>query len=224
MRYVKFQLLNVDFKVPEGYVKSPNERVISVESENGEISEIKLEGGVEPAIKSADGKTLSKGSKNLVSLDGSAKSISTTEKYSLNTDEITFFVKKFVDPRQVCRELKSEVEKYSNVVPNPEIEGYEVNTGDGKYHLIYVDNQCLVVITTTDIINTRNVYNTEMDTMAILQLIFGVGIVLFVLVMLLMAGYKHRMLFLIAVGGYFAHRGFSRLKKKKNECPKFNVN
>ena len=134
---MKFKLLNVDFKVPTGYVKSPNERVISVESENGEISELNLDNNREPTIKSADGKMFSKGSKNVVLLNESVKSISTTEKYSLNSDEITFFVKKFVDPRQVCRELKSEVEKYSNVIPNPEIDGYEVNAGDGKYLLIY---------------------------------------------------------------------------------------
>ena len=41
------------------------------------------------------------------------KSISTTQKFTNKNAEFDILVRKFVDPKQTCRALKGEIEKYN---------------------------------------------------------------------------------------------------------------
>lgn len=226
MRFRRFKLLNLDFKIPEGY-ESSDDRVILVESENGEFSEISLdERGREPTIKLANGKVFSKGSAARISLDDTAKSISTTVKYCESSNEFTFLVRKFVDKKQVCRALKSEVDKYTNVIINPKTDGYEAKTNDGKHVLCYVQEQCLVVITTNDPANIDSVFEIKTNTSgwALAQLIFGIVLILFDIFAFIILGLDYRILFLLALSLYFVNNGYSGTKTKKNNCPKFEIN
>lgn len=219
-----FQLLGVDFKAPPGYEKSSDPRIIRIESENCEISEINLENGREPTIKLFDGTVLSKGSRHEVSLDKSAKSISTTEKYSQNSYEFTIFVQKFVDFRQVCRALKNEVDKYTNVIPNSKTGGYEANTDDGKHILCYVQKQCLVIITGNDTINIDDFFKKPTNKIGLIQLIVGIFLLLFDLFAILKAGFNFRILFLLVITSYLLYGGYNNLKLKEINCPKFKLN
>lgn len=217
---MKFKLLDVNFNLPDGYVSSSGNRVILEEFGNNQSSQISLDNSKEPTIKSADGTVLFKGSNSNVSLDNSAESVSTSAKYSNGSSEFTFLVRKFVDPKQVCRALKSEVEKYGNVIADPKSDGYRANIGNGNHVLCYVQSRCLVIITTNDLANIDNVFVPQRSSWAIPQLIFGIALVLFAL-FALSRGVTHRIIFLIGIAAYFIYAGYTQMNKKSNDCPKF---
>ena len=217
---MKFKLFDVNFKLPDGYANSQANRVILEEFGNNNSSEISLDNSREPTIKLADGTVLLKGSNSNVSLDNSAESISTSAKYSNGSNEFTFLVRKFVNPKQVCRALKSEVDKYGNVFPDPKSDGYKANLGNGKQVLCYVQNRCLVVVTANDLANIDDVFVPHRGSWAIPQLIFGIALLLFA-IFALIKGARHRIIFLMGLAAYFIYAGYSQLNKKDNDCPNF---
>ena len=131
------KFFNVSFKLFPKY-ETCTDRVIHVEYENGNTSDITLEGNAkEPTLKLENGTVLLKGSSAAVTLEGSPKSISTTQKFTGKKAEFEILVRKFVDPKQTCRALKSEAEKYSNVTYDSSIYGPKNEEGYDYHSLIF---------------------------------------------------------------------------------------
>ena len=220
---MKFKLFDVNFKLPDNYEKSSGNRVILTESENGDSSEITLDNSKEPTIKSSDGSVVFKGSDTNISLDDFITSISTFEKYSMGSYEFTFLVRKFVNSKMVCRALKNEVGKYSNIIFDNDVDGYRADKSDGRHVLCYVQNQSLVIITTNDLENIDNVSQPDTNTWGIIKLAFGAFLILFVIFAIFARGVDRRVIFLIAIGFYFLYSGKTQIGSKKNNCPKFQI-
>lgn len=219
------KLLNVTVNVPSGYKKSSDNRVILIESKNGNASEVNLDSeGMEPTFKTSDGKTLSKGSDNKVTVDESTNAISTSEKYSNGSNEITFLVRRFIASRNVCRSLKKEVEKYDDVTYDYAFDGYRANLGNGNYVLHGVSNRCLVIVTTNDLISAATLLNKETyNKGALIRLIAGVAVILFALFAIIKVGFDSRVLILIAMAIIFISTGYNQMNQKDIECPKLKI-
>lgn len=218
------KFFDASFKVFPKYETSTN-RVILVEYENGNNSEISLESNVrEPTLKLQDGTVLLKGSNANITLEGSPKSISTTQKFTTkNNDEFDILVRKFVDPKQTCRALKGEIEKWSNATYNSSYKGYSGTTADGKDVMCYVEKKCLVIFTTTNIKATPLIPEKNMNSWGILKLIFGAALLIIALWAFTALGMDFRILFLIVIGIYYVSAGFTQMKESDDDCPKFNV-
>jgi hypothetical protein len=220
---LNFKLLDVDFKVPEGYAKSSDVRHISVESQDGQTSKISLDNNTDPTVKLADGTILFEGSHNDVTLDASAASISTQEKYLRGSDEISVTVKKFAERKQVCRALKSEVGRYSNVVPDSSVDGYRARADDGKHILCTVYHRCLVVVMADDSSSLDGVLDIPMSKWGLAKIAFGVFMILFGLFAAFKLGFDYRIIFIICLASYFIFSGRNEMASRKNDCPKFKL-
>lgn len=221
----KIKLLNVTFNIPPGYRKSSENRVISIEYKNGNVTQTSLDAnGMEPTFKLANGQTLSKGSKNKITVDETVEVISTIEKYSNGSNEITFLVKRYIASREICRTLKKAVDKHANVTYNHTFDGYQANLDDGNYVLYGVNNRCLIVITTNDLLNAAaTIENKKMNTMALIRLVAGALVILFALYALIKLGFDSRILILIAIAIVFISTGYNQLYQKDIECPKLDI-
>lgn len=221
----KLKLLNVTFNVPQGYEKSSNDRTILIESETDGITEIDLDArGREPTFKSADGQTISNGSANKITIDESTTAISTTEKYSNGSHEITFLVRRFIASRDLCRSLKREVEKYDDVTYDYSFDGYRANLSNGNYAFHGVFNRCLVIVTTDDSINIPTVVGSKkMNTGALIRVIVGIAVLLLAVFAFIKVGFQFRLLILIAIGIIFLSTGYNQLHQKDIECPKLKI-
>ena len=221
----KLKLLNMTFNIPPGYEKSSDNRTILIESENDILSEINLDArGREPTLRLASGETISKGSPDKITVDESAKSISTIEKYSNGSYEITFLVRRFIVSRDICRSLKKEVEKYDDVDYDYSFDGYRAKLGNENYVLHGVFNRCLVIVTTNDLINVPTVVSSKkMNTGALIRLIIGILAILFALFALIKLGLDGRILILVAMGIILISTGYNQLDQKDIECPKLKI-
>lgn len=222
MKSNKFKLLDVNLKVPKGYVKSDDNRVISVEGERSIINTISLDdNGNEPTIRLSDGSELFKGSDSNVTIDESAKSISTSAKYADGDNVFSFIVKKFVNPKMTCRGLKLEVEKYKRVFHDDKSNGYEADAGDGTHVLAYVQNQNLVIVRTNDVSNLSSAFVSKITVLGLIELLFGIMIIIFDIFALFDLGFDYRIIFLAGLASYFLIAGRTHLTSKDDDCPKF---
>ena len=217
----KFKLLDVNLKLPKGYVKSDDNRVISVEGERSIINTISLEDNEnEPTISLSDGSEFFKGSDSNVTLDESAKSVSTSARYSNGDKEFSFMVRKFVNPKMVCRGLKLEVEKYGSVFHDDKSNGYMADLGDGTYVLSYVQNKNLVIVRTNDEANLRSAFVPKITILGLMELIFGIIIIIFDIFAIFDLGLDYRIIFLSGLASYFLIAGYIHLTSKDDDCPK----
>lgn len=222
MKSTKFKLLDVNLKVPKGYVKSDGNRVISVEGERSIINTISLDNNEnEPTISLSDGSEFFKGSDSNVTLDESAKSISTSAKYADGDKEFNFIVKKFVNPKMACRSLKSEINKYCRVFHDDKSNGYEADAGDGTHVLAYVQNQNLVIVRTNDVTNLRSAFVPKITILGLMELLFGIMVIIFDIFALFDLGFDYRIIFLAGLASYFLIAGKTHLTSKDDDCPKF---
>lgn len=217
------KFFNVSFKLFPKY-ETCTDRVIHVEYENENTSEITLEGNAkEPTLKLENGTVLLKGPGAAVTLEGSPKSISTTQKFTGKKAEFEILVRKFVDPKQTCRALKSEAEKYSNVTYDSSMKGYRGTTADGKDAMCYVNEKCLVVYTTTSIKDSLLVPNKSANSWGIVKIIFGAALLIIALWAFTGLGMDFRILFILIIGAYYVIGGFQQLRESDDDCPKFNL-
>ena len=217
----KFKLLDVNLMVPKGYVKSDDNRIISVEGERSIINTISLDNNEkEPAIILSDGSEFFKGSDSNVTLDESAKSVSTSARYSNGDKEFSFMVRKFVNPKMVCRGLKSEVEKYDSVFHDDKSNGYMADLGDGTYVLSYVQNKNLVIVRTNDEANLRSAFVPKITILGLIELLFGIIIIIFDIFAIFDLGLDYRIIFLAGLASYFVIAGYVHLTSRDDDCPK----
>lgn len=217
------KFFDASFKLFPKY-ETCSDREILVEYENGNNSKISLEDNAqEPTLKLQNGTVLLKGSNTNITLEGSPKSISTTQKFTNKDAEFDVLVRKFVDPKQTCRALKGEIEKCNNVTYNSSYKGYDGTTTDGKAIMCYVEKKCLVVFTTTNKSATPISPNKNMNTWGIIKLIFGAVLLIIAIWAFTALGLDFRIIFLLAIGVYYVSGGFKQLKESDDDCPKFNV-
>lgn len=216
------KLFDVDFRIPEAYEQASGKRVILVESD-GETSQIDFVNGKEPTIKSSDESVVFKGFGNDVTLDESAKSVSQTVRYTNGSNEFTFLVKRFTNPKQVCRALKEEVQKHPNAVHEYSVDGYRADLGNGCHELYTVQGKSLIIITTNDLKNLEEVFKKQTNQWAWVKIAFGAFLILFGIFAITQLGFDFRILFLWGIGSYFLFGGYGNLQKKNNDCPKFKI-
>lgn len=221
INFNKFKLLDVNLKVPKGYVKSDDTREISVEGERSIINTISLDNNEkEPTICLSDESEFFKGSDSSVKLDESAKSISTSARYSDGDKEFSFIVRKFVNPKMICRGLKSEVEKYNMMFHDDKSNGYMADVGEGTYVLSYVQNQNLVIVRTNDESNLRSAFVPKINILGLIELIFGIIIIIVDIFALFDLGFDYRIIFLAGLASYFVIAGHIHLTSKDDDCPR----
>lgn len=216
------KLFDVDFMIPEAYEMTSPKQVMLVESDGG-TSQIDLVNGMEPTLKYSDSTVVFRGSGNEITLDESAKSVSQTARYENGSKELTFTVKRFTNPKQVCRGLKEEVLKHPNAIHDYSVDGYRADLGNGNYKLCTVQAKSLIIITTNDLTNLEEVFKKQTNKWAWVKIAFAAFLILFGVFAITQMGFDYRILFLWGIATYFLYGGYGNLQKKNNDCPKFKI-